>query len=115
MPAASALLNTQNALQSAATTGNGIAFALVQTHRYHRVEITCVGTISTGILSLEEAPDVNYSGTWSVIQSVDLTALTAGKTQTVHIIGTMGAFRARISTNVTGAGGSVTANLVPTN
>lgn len=69
-----------------------------------------VGTISTGVLTIEEAPSVGYTGTWAAIDTVDLTTLTGGAvTAAVHL--TVGAYRAirwRISTGVTGTDGAIT-------
>jgi hypothetical protein len=103
-------------LHDAATTGNGgIFLPHGQTARV-TLAIQGAGTISTGVLSIEEAywkdldgsgPDPVYAGTWSVIQSVTLTALTGGAQQVVHVTGSVWALRARITTNVTGSGGSV--------
>lgn len=86
------------------------------------VYVTAVGTISTGTLLIEEAdwnPDTetDFGGTWSTVQTIDLTALTGASApgnQTAYHIPTSApgsyawAFvRARISVAVTGTGGSV--------
>ena len=93
--------------------------------------ITGAGTISTGTLIVEEAEwDDNgpvYTGTPSTIyftippsttpvSSIDLTALTGGspsKQQSLKLRGpnAYGYIRVRVGTDVTGAGGSVTAVL----
>ncbi len=75
------------------------------------VAVQGVGTISAGVLTIEEAytgDDPGYSGTWSLITTVDLTTLSTGKQAIVHIAGSVWALRTRISTGVTGSGGSVT-------
>ena len=76
------------------------------------VAVIGAGTIDAGVLTIEEAyfaePAIGYSGTWSLITTVDLTTLTGGKQAIVHITGSVWALRTRISTGVTGSGGSVT-------
>jgi hypothetical protein len=66
-------------------------------------------TVSAGAVTIEEADDPDFSGTWSALGS----AITVVQnTQTaVHLTGTYKAVRARISTGVTG-GGTVSARIV---
>lgn len=86
------------------------------------VYVTGFGTISTGTLLLEEADwdkdkDPAYQGTWSQIQSIDLTASTGGgnlgNTTAYHVPASApgtyawGYIRGRISVAVTGASGAV--------
>lgn len=75
--------------------------------------ITCVGTISTGTVTIEEAADVG-SATWSTIGSAyDLTALTGGGTTAIHLTNSAyKAIRWRLSDAVTGTGGSCTVTVV---
>jgi hypothetical protein len=72
-----------------------------------------IGTITGGTLIIEEADwnqfiDVDYTGTWSQIQSVTLSTLSGGAQLSIHITdSSYGFVRARISSTVTG-GGSIT-------
>lgn len=72
-----------------------------------------VGTISAGTLVIEESDNVDYAGTWSQIGSaIDLTALTGGAQQVVHIaVSNFFALQVRLSVGVTGANGSVTVEI----
>lgn len=92
-------------LQSAATTGNGTALncnnAVVETGIYVTWTSGCTG----GAVTIETAPSSDYAGTWAVISTQ---TYSAGCTQLVQVTGAFRAIRARISSNVTGVGGSVT-------
>lgn len=74
-----------------------------------------IGVIGGGTLIIEEADwgdyERDYTGTWSQIQSVTLSALSGGGQQAVHIVdSSYGYVRVRISSPVTG-GGSITVAL----
>ncbi len=100
-------------LLSAQTTDEQEASVLFkgQTARV-TVAVQCAGTIDAGVVTIEEAytgeDTAGYTGTWSLITTVDLTTLTGGKQAIVHVAGSVWALRTRISTGVTGSGGSVT-------
>ena len=94
-------------LQSAVTSGNGAVVMVPITCNKLDFFVVGAGTISGGALSIEEAYDPDYTGTWSVIQAITLTSITAGAIVVVHVEGTFRAVRARVSTPVTG-GGTVT-------
>lgn len=82
------------------------------------VNLKGTGTIAAGTLVIEEASwnpqagETVYTGTWSQIQSIDLSGVTGGIAQSVHVpTSAPGAYaydyvRGRISVAVTG-GGSV--------
>jgi hypothetical protein len=79
--------------------------------------LTSVGTTSGGTVSLEEA-DWNpsggtpYTGTWSVITTVNASTFTGGTQIAYHVAapGAFGFIRARISSAITG-GGTVSVTL----
>jgi hypothetical protein len=99
-------------LFAAATTGTGTAVAVPISSDHQRVIVTGAGTIAGGTLIIEEANLDTYTGTWSTLYTVTGTALTAGAQQVLHIFGTLGFIRARIGTNVSGAGGTLAAEIV---
>ena len=70
-----------------------------------------VGTISTGVLTIEEGP--GPAGPFASITTVDLTALTDGPaTAAVHLAdGAYRFIRWRLSTGVTGTGGAVSVSV----
>lgn len=103
------MLGIHQKLQSAATTGNGVAVQLDGTGRELVIYIYGAGTVSAGAVQLEEAHDKDYAGTWAAIGSP--VTVVADTVKTVRLTGCIAAVRARISTNVTGAGGSVTVDL----
>lgn len=79
------------------------------------VFITGTGTTSSGVITIEEADDVGYTGTWSAITTVNASDVSGGKTFGYHVAGgggifAFGAIRVRISTTI-GGGGSITAVL----
>ena len=96
---------------SAATTGTGTSVNIPISSNNPRINVRGVGTISGGTLILEEASSPAYTGTWSQLLSITASALTGGAEQVVHILGTLGAVRGRISSNITG-GGSVTVGVI---
>ena len=68
-----------------------------------------IGTVSTGTLIIEEADiapnEQDYTGTWSQIASITLSALTGGAQQAYHIVdSSYGYVRVRLSAAVTGGG-----------
>ena len=77
---------------------------------YLRLGILGVGTISTGKLQWEESSDPAYSGTWSAVGS-EIT-IVAGQTYTRPTVGVYQFLRARVTTGVTGAGGSISATIL---
>lgn len=64
------------------------------------VYVTSGAGVSGGVVTIEEAPDKDYAGTWSVIQAI--TAPAASTTVAAHLTGTYNAVRARISTAIVG-------------
>jgi hypothetical protein len=95
-----------------ATTANGIFYISGLCARA-TVAIIGAGTLSTGVVTIEEAyytPQGSpYAGTWSPITTVTASTLTGGAHTVIHIAASIWALRVRISTTVTGAGGSITA------
>lgn len=86
------------------------------------VNLKGTGTISAGTLLIEEAsydPQTEpiYGSTWSQVQSIDLTAVTGGIAQSIHVPTSVpgqyawDVVRGRISSAVTG-GGSVEVTLI---
>lgn len=110
MPAASQK-GVATTLLAPVTTGTGLGVAVPITSKNPRVHIIGAGTISGGTLIIEEALDPSYSGTWSQLLSVTASSLTGGAEQVLHILGTLSAIRARISSNITG-GGTIAVTLV---
>lgn len=85
------------------------------------IYITGTGTTSSGVITIEEADyDPNtegiYSGTWSLIATVNASDVSGGKQLAYHIGGPGGLFsysyiRTRISTAI-GGGGTISTVLV---
>lgn len=96
-------------LQSAATTGNGTGYNVDGVAENLAFYIAWSAGVSAGAVIIEEAPDKDYAGTWSVISPAVATSA-ASSTDVVHLQGSFKALRARISTNV--VGGTVTVSLV---
>ena len=76
------------------------------------VWIIGTGTLDSGVITIEEALDPGYTGTWSSIATVNATDVTGGKALAYHVAGSGGIFhfdyvRVRISTVIAGAGGSI--------
>lgn len=106
----SALIGVPFNLQLATTTGNGTVCAVPPAARNHTIYLTCVGTISTGKVKVETAITPDESGTWALLGTEQ--TLVAG-VLTVTVVNTPLKFlRARLSTGITGSGGSLTANYV---
>ena len=114
MPTDSALTHPPQTLFSGQTetTATGVMLLHGRSARV-TVAVIGVGTLSTGVVTIEEAyytgddPASAYTGTWSPITTVTASTLTGGAQTIVHITGSVWALRARISTTVTGSGGSV--------
>jgi hypothetical protein len=96
-------------LQSAATTGNGLELTLNGQGREVTFYIYGTGTVSAGAVQCEECHEAGYTGTWAAVGSAQ--TVVSGAVTAVHATGCVGAVRARVSTNVTGAGGSVTVDV----
>src|SRR5215813_8407376 len=91
-------------LQSAATTGNGNAVAIPNSFTNHTWKFQSVGTTSGGVITIEEAADPSYTGTWSTLTTVNASDFSGGAEKDVHASGLLRAVRARISSNITGGG-----------
>lgn len=98
-------------LAAGSTTGTGTPISIPVSAQDTNFYIKGTGTISAGTLYLEEADDPTYTGTWSLIDDVDLTTVTAGAMIVVHVAGMLRAVRARFSVAVTG-GGSIGCDVV---
>jgi len=76
------------------------------------VYVTGAGTLASGVVTIEEAPERDYAGTWSTITTVAAADVTGGQTIGVHMAAGSSAFiRTRISTVVAG-GGTISTRLV---
>ena len=64
------------------------------------VYATGTGAINAGVITIEEAPTEEHAGAWSEIDTFTATDLANGATQAMHLEGTYGALRARISTAI---------------
>lgn len=93
------------------TTGTGLGVALPITSTNPRVHIRGAGVITGGNIIIEEAIVPDYAGTWSQIYTIAALGFSGGVEQVVHIYGTIGAIRARISSDIIG-GGTITVELV---
>jgi hypothetical protein len=69
------------------------------------------GTVSGGTLYLEEAPATDYAGTWSPIGSSIAASSLNGACLAIHVRGSVIAYRARVSSAITG-GGSISAKVM---
>jgi len=86
--------------------GNGTPCSIFANVKFHTILIKGAGTISSGTIVIEESHDIDYTGDWSVIQSVNATDVTSDAVKVVHVEGLIRALRARISVAI-GGGGSV--------
>jgi hypothetical protein len=93
-------------LQDAATTGNGNVLAILPSFRNHTWIITGAGTVTTGTIQIEASNDPADTGVWAAIGA--LTTILSATDLMIQATGIFNFVRARIVTNVTGAGGSVT-------
>lgn len=90
-------------IQVAVTTGNGTAVRTNGRAAHHVVYVEFSAGVSAGVVTIEEASDGAFAGTWSKIADV---AFVANAAVAVHFYGCHLAVRARISTNI--VGGTVT-------
>lgn len=94
-------------LIDAKTTGTSDALALPPSFRNHTVIIKGNSTVSTGAVQIETAHEFDYSGTWAQIGGGPITVVD-GTDVVANFTGIFNFIRARVTTNITGAGGSVT-------
>ena len=111
MATAAANRGVQYALQTAATTGNGNIVAPPSSIRNHTIFLKGNATVSAGAVQIESADAEDYSGTWAAIGGGPVT-LVSGAELVVTFSGIYPFIRCRISTTVTGSGGSLDANYV---
>lgn len=104
-PVKSAMRGVSAALQSAATTGNGIALALSPDFKNHRVNISGSAGIASGTVQIESAEANDYAGTWSPIAGGPITVPVSSQLD-INFSGVYKNIRARISANI--VGGTVT-------
>jgi hypothetical protein len=88
------------------TTSTVKAYAVPPDTEYINVAVAGTGTISSGVITIEEAATPDYAGTWSAISTVSGTTVTGGAVAVSRITGYVRAIRARVSTAIAG-GGSV--------
>ena len=86
----------------------GTAFAVPITSNQLTVFAIANGTVSSGVVTIEEAHDPEYTGTWSSIGTI---SPTTGAVLAAHIFSSLAAVRVRISTAI-GGGGTVTVKLM---
>ena len=98
-------------LAAGSTTGTGVAINIPHSSQDTNFYIKGTGTISAGTLYIEEADSPDYAGTWSLIDDVDLTGVTAGAMIVMHVAGMLRAVRARFSVAASG-GGSISCDVV---
>lgn len=98
-------------LQSAATTGNGNEWNCRGIGGLYRLSVIGAGTITDGAVQWEHAPTSGYTGTWAPLGPPVEPLSTVIQEQTHE--GALNFVRARISTTVTGSGGSVTVRMQP--
>lgn len=98
MPAAirGALITLLNAV----TTGSGTTISLPANVSRHTIYLVGAGDIA-GAVSIEEAHNKDYAGTWSQIQSVDVGSINDSAI-VVHFEGAIAALKVRITTTITG-------------
>ncbi len=87
-----------------ATSGTGQA-VLVAGYQNLVLYLTSSGTTSGGVVTIEEASDIGYGGTWSSVTTVNASSFSGGATVAYHFpVSAYGAIRARISSAITGGG-----------
>ena len=104
------MVHTKMPLQSAQTTGNGSVHDCRGDAAQTTFYVVPAGTIAGGTVQLETSYSSSYSGTWA-----PLTALITLVTDTQVIVSytaPLAFVRARIVTNVSGSGGSVSVYLL---
>lgn len=93
-----------------ATSGTGTVKAFNDSRQVNWI-VEGSGTIDGGVVKIECAASVDYSGTWHELDSVDASTLTGGKAYGNTFPMPPGGFvRGRISSNITG-GGNITVRL----
>jgi|SRR5665213_517267 len=98
-------------LQDAQTTGNGLVIAIPATFNRHRIYVKGHSTISAGAVQPETASDPAYTGTWAPLGAAPITV--GDGTEVVYEFeGPILFLRGRISTDITGSGGSVTVTYI---
>jgi hypothetical protein len=102
-------LKARKKVQSGATTGNGEELDL-RTIGGRRLLALIQGSagVSAGAVTLEQAIDPGYTGTWEPLGAA--VTVVASTTDSLSVDGPFSVVRARISTNV--VGGTVTVVLV---
>lgn len=108
MPTVAAQRGVVTPLLSGVTTGTGVGVAVPINSKNPRVHFRSVGTVASGTIVIEEASSPDYTGTWSLIFTH---TCTTNSEQVVHILGTLGVIRARVTANVVG-GAVATVELV---
>jgi hypothetical protein len=99
----STLITAQSAQDTAGVVNRG----MVANAREHTFYAKFTGAVSAGVVTIEAAPDPDYSGTWS---SIGTMAFAAGAAKHLSVTGCHRALRARISTAI--VGGTVTVDVV---
>jgi hypothetical protein len=90
-------------LTNAATGSGTIGTGGMTTCRETAIYAQWTTGTSAGVVTIETAHDVNYTGTWAALTTITWSA--ASKEDVVQITGVMGAIRTRISTTVVGGTG----------
>lgn len=98
-------------LLTAVITGTGIGVTVPNNSHHPRIHVRGSGVISSGAVVIEEALDPDYAGTWSLLNTIVASGFTGGAEQVIHILGNIGAIRARVTTNI-GGGGTMSIDLV---
>lgn len=93
------------ALQTAATTGNGVAIAVPVSFRHHTVIIKGNTAIASGAVQIESADAPDYTGVWGQIGGGPITVVDVAEL-VINFEGVYPFIRARVSTTI--AGGTVT-------
>lgn len=65
------------------------------------------GAVSGGVVTIEEAHDVNYTGTWALLAAGGAVTVVGNGIATVKVFSTAKAVRARITTAISGGTASV--------
>jgi hypothetical protein len=100
------------ALQSAQTTGNGTVMNFRGQAGHYTFSVQPAGTITAGAVQFETAPSSDFSGTWQPV-GAEIMVPQDGSLAQFTVEDRFYAVRARITTTVTGSGGSVTARVAP--
>ena len=97
-------------LQSASDAGNGNAFDFRGMGGTYQFSVEPSGTVTSGEVQFEHAPETDYTGTWVPIGSA--IAPSTGVWQAFSTTGKFFAVRGRISTAI-GGGGTVKVRVGP--